>query len=216
MTLWLLIYKLDLSQLVYEAIITRDFRMEVNDTFLAGRLQKRDEAAFEQVFKSNYKLLHAYAFTMLKDEMAAEEMVQNVFYKMWERSDNLTISGSVSAYLYRAVYNESLNYIKHLKVRQEHKLFVSHRQEEAESAAKRIQVKELEHKLQAAMNDLPEQCRTIFQMSRFEELRYREIAERLEISVKTVENQMGKALRILRERLAEFLVFILFIMNNKP
>src|SRR5688572_9796668 len=101
MVLRLLIYKLDLSQLVYEAIIIRDLRMEVNDTFLAGRLQKRDEAAFEQVFKSNYKLLHAYAFTMLKDQTSAEEMVQNVFYKMWERSDNLTISSSVTAYLYR-------------------------------------------------------------------------------------------------------------------
>lgn len=188
--------------------------MELNDTVLKTRLQERDESAFEQVYKNNYKNLHAYVFTMLKDEVMAEEMVQNVFYRIWERPEKLTISGSIEAYLYRAVHNETLNYIKHLKVRSEHQLFVSHRrQEEAEGAAKKIQVKELESRIRQALNELPEQCRTIFQLSRFEELRYREIAVKLDISVKTVENQMGKALKILREKLIDFLVFILFFIN---
>ena len=190
--------------------------MELNDTLLIERLQKRDEAAFEQVFKKNFKNLHAYSFTMLKDEAAAEEMVQNVFYKLWERTENLTITGSVEAYLYRAVYNESLNYLKHLKVRSEHQLYVSHRMKgETESAVKKIQAKELESKLREALNDLPEQCRTIFQLSRFEELRYREIADQLNISVKTVENQMGKALRILRTKLIDYLAIILLFMHTK-
>ena len=191
--------------------------MEVNDTVLINKLQMRDEAAFEETFKANFKSLHAYAFTMLRDEMAAEEMVQNVFCKLWERNENLSISGSIRAYLYRAVHNESLNYIKHLKVRSEHQLFVSHRiNESAEQASKKIQLRELEEKLQTAMNDLPEQCRTIFQMSRFEELRYREIADRLNISIKTVENQIGKALKILRAKLVDFLPLILLFINLKP
>ncbi|MFL5808616.1 MAG: RNA polymerase sigma-70 factor [Flavisolibacter sp.] len=195
----------------------RDLRMEVNDTVLINKLQMRDEAAFEETFKANFKSLHAYAFTMLRDEMAAEEMVQNVFCKLWERNENLSISGSIRAYLYRAVHNESLNYIKHLKVRSEHQLFVSHRiNESAEQASKKIQLRELEEKLQTAMNDLPEQCRTIFQMSRFEELRYREIADRLNISIKTVENQIGKALKILRAKLVDFLPLILLFINLKP
>jgi len=102
-------------------------------------------------------------------------------------------------------------------VRSEHQLFVSHnKNESAEHAGKKIQLKELEAKLQAALNDLPEQCRTIFQMSRFEELRYREIADRLDLSVKTVENQMGKALKILRTKMAEFLTLILLFINIKP
>jgi RNA polymerase sigma-70 factor, ECF subfamily len=190
--------------------------MELNDPLLIDRLQKRDEAAFEQVFKANYKSLHAYAFTMLKDDAAAEEMVQNVFFKLWERTENLTISGPVEAYLYRAVHNEALNYIKHLKIRKEHQLYVSHRMKgENEGAAKKLRAKELEARLSEALNDLPEQCRTIFQLSRFEELRYREIAERLNISVKTVENQMGKALRILRTKLVDFLVLILLFMHTK-
>ncbi|HEU4472356.1 MAG TPA: RNA polymerase sigma-70 factor [Flavisolibacter sp.] len=187
--------------------------MELNETVLIDQLQRRDEAAFEQVFKTYYKNLHAYAFATLKDDILAEEMVQNVFCKLWERTENLSIQGSIAAYLYRAVHNESLNYLKHLKVRSEHQLFVSHRKENvSESGAKKLQAKELESQLRKAMNELPEQCRTIFQMSRFEELRYREIAERLNISVKTVENQIAKALKILRSRLADFLVLISFFI----
>jgi RNA polymerase sigma-70 factor (ECF subfamily) len=190
--------------------------MELNDTRLIDRLQNRDEGAFEEVFKTNFKGLHAYAFTLLKDEMAAEEMVQNVFFKLWERTASININGSVTAYLYRAVHNESLNHLKHLKVRSQHQLFVSHRMQESDHAGKRIDLKQLEDRLHKALNELPEQCRTIFQMSRFEELRYREIAERLEISVKTVENQMGKALKLLRMKLSDFLVLLIIFLNSKP
>jgi RNA polymerase sigma-70 factor (ECF subfamily) len=206
-----------LPEAVYTSPGYQGLRMEVNDTVLINKLQMRDEAAFEEAFKENYKSLHAYAFTMLRDEMAAEEMVQNVFYKLWERTENLSITGSVRAYLYRAVHNESLNYIKHLKVRSQHRLYISHRMNEGnDNASKKIQLRELEEKLQKALNDLPEQCRTIFQMSRFEELLYREIADRLDISVKTVENQMGKALKILRVKLVDFLPLIFLFINLKP
>lgn len=203
-----------------EAVITRPgyqgLRINVNDSVQIKKLLLRDESAFEEVFKSNYKSLHAYAITMLRDEIAAEEIVQNVFYKLWERTDNLSIQGSVRAYLYRAVHNEALNYLKHMKIRSEHQLYVVHQiNESSEHAGKKIQLKELEQKLQTALNELPEQCRTIFQMSRFEELRYREIAERLDISVKTVENQIGKALKILRIKMSEFLTLILLFINIK-
>jgi RNA polymerase sigma-70 factor (ECF subfamily) len=188
----------------------------LDDSVLIQRLQKQDEAAFEQVFKTYYKNLHGYAFTMIKDEAAAEETVQQVFFKLWERTENLSISGSVQAYLYRAVYNESLNYLKHQKVRTRHQLFVKHRREEStEGSSKGIHVKELEAKISAALNELPEQCRTVFQLSRFEELRYKEIADHLQISVKTVENQMGKALKLLRSKLADFLILIFIFIQSK-
>jgi RNA polymerase sigma-70 factor (ECF subfamily) len=73
---------------------------------------------------------------------------------------------------------------------------------------------ELERRLQTAINELPEQCRTIFQMSRFEELRYQDIAHRLGISVKTVENQMGKALKLLRMRLIDYLPLLVLLLLN--
>ena len=178
---------------------------------LIQSLAKRDEASFEHVFKTHFKNLHAYACTITRDDAAGEEVVQQVFTRLWERSDGLTISGSVSAYLYRAVYNESLNYLKHKKVRSAYGQHVVHTMKnETEHAGKRLQLKELEGKLAQAMNDLPEQCRTIFQLSRFEELKYREIADRLGLSVKTVENQMGKALKILRVKLVDFLPLTIF------
>ena len=189
--------------------------MEEKDTQLISLLGTRNEAAFEQVFKTHFKALHAYACTILKDDDLAEEMVQNVFVKLWERKENLTISGSVTAYLYKAVYNESLNSLKHQKVKSAYQSHLSYSMKnETDNAAKRISLQELELRLQKALNELPEQCRAIFQMSRFEELRYREIADRLGISIKTVENQMGKALKLLRLKLIDFLPLTLLLFLN--
>jgi len=188
--------------------------MELENESIGTLLAQRDEIAFEQVFKTHFKRLHAYAFTILRDEVEAEEMVQQVFFKLWERNETLSLSGSVSAYLYRAVHNESLNYIKHQKVRSNHQLHVAYSMKnEFEHPAKKVMAGELEKKIYSALNELPEQCRTIFQMSRFDELKYREIADKLGISVKTVENQMGKALKLLREKLVDFLIFILLFIH---
>ncbi|MBC7901963.1 MAG: RNA polymerase sigma-70 factor [Gemmatimonadaceae bacterium] len=189
--------------------------MELNDTVIVRLLGNRDEKAFEQVFKTHFKSLHGYAFSIVKDEVAAEEMVQNVFYKIWEKADQLNITAPIAAYLYRSVYNESLNYIKHQKVKSVYKAHKTYEmKDETDSASKKVLLGELENNLRVALNDLPEQCRTIFQLSRFDELRYREIADKLGISVKTVENQMGKALRILRLRLADFLPLIVLTLLN--
>jgi len=187
--------------------------MDESDNYLTESLIKQDEAAFEQVFKTHFKNLHAYAYTIIREETAAEEVVQQVFFKLWERSKGLSIQGSVSAYLYRAVYNESLNHLKHRKVQSRYEQYFTHTMKnENDAAGKQISMKELHSKLNRALNELPEQCRTVFQLSRFEELRYREIADHLGISVKTVENQMGKALKILRTKLIEFLPFTVFCL----
>lgn len=183
------------------------------DEGIIASLARRDEKIFEQVFKTHVKELNAYAFAIVKDEMAAEEMVQNIFYKLWERPEKLSINGSVAAYLYRAVYNECLNHLKHLKVKKKHEAHTLHQMKnQTDSASKHLVAKELQSRIRQALERLPEQCRTIFQMSRFEELKYRDIAERLEISPKTVENQMGKALKIMRTELAEFLPFFIVLL----
>lgn len=173
----------------------------------------RDEAVFERVFKNHFKILHSYAFTMLKDEAVAEDVVQNVFVRLWNNVEEANIQSSVTAYLYRAVHNESLNVIKHEKVKSAHKLYVAHSMKnETDNASKKVLQSELEQKLLTAMNELPEQCRTIFQLSRFEELKYQEIADKLSISIKTVENQMGKALKLLRMKLVDFLPLIILLL----
>jgi RNA polymerase sigma-70 factor (ECF subfamily) len=188
--------------------------MEFQDQQIASRLVKRDEAAFEQVFITHYNILYAYAFTILKDEIQAEETVQQVFYNLWERSDRLSISGPIAAYLYRAVHNESLNFIKHQKVKEGHRLHVAYSMKnKSDSPQGNMISKELEKKFREALDELPEQCRTVFQLSRFEDLKYKEIADKLDISVKTVENHMGKALKLLRAKLAEFLPLLFILLN---
>ena len=187
--------------------------MLLDDNEIGARLARKDESTFEQVFKSYYKNLHGYAFAIIKDEMEAEEVVQQVFYKLWERAEKFSFQGPLGAYLYRAVHNESLNYLKHQKVKAGYRMHVVRTAKDQSDDMPDTRNKELEHKLAMALNELPEQCRTIFQLSRFEELKYREIAEKLDISVKTVENQMCKALKILRAKLAEFLTLLIILLT---
>lgn len=181
--------------------------MEQTDTLLY------DDFAFEHLFKAHFKALHAYASTMLRDEDAAEEIVQNMFMKFWEKRELLSIQTSIKAYLYKCVYNDCLNMLKHEKTKlkyQNHALYTL--QGQSNKASNRLELRELETRLAMALNDLPQQCRTIFQMSRFEELKYREIAEQLGLSIKTVENQMGKALKIMRLKLVDFLPLLIFYL----
>lgn len=192
----------------------RFIRMELPDQQVGSLLIQKDESAFEQVFKTHFKSLHAYAFTLLRDQDEAEEIVQQVFYKLWERAENLHFTGSVAAYLYKAVHNESLNYLKHLKVKAGHQLHVAYSMKNPQNNMDgKMMSKELERQFNTALNELPEQCRTIFQMSRFEDMKYREIADKLDISVKTVENHMGKALKFLRGKLVDFLTLVVMLLN---
>jgi len=176
--------------------------------------QQRNNAGsqeLEQLFKTHFEGLYTYAYTILRDSHLAEEIVQEVFVKLYERAQHITIETSLQAYLYRSVYNESLNYQKHQKAKANYAKFILHRQITASPPQDDSRYLELEAKLQLALDNLPEQCRTIFQLSRFEELKYREIAEKMGLSIKTVENQMSKALKIMRKRLKGFITFgILF------
>ena len=189
--------------------------MEQSSTAIIRSLAPKSEAAFEHLFKMHFRGLHAYAITILKDEAMAEEIVQNVFFKVWEKRQLLEIETSPKAYLYKAVYHDCLNYIKHKKVKSAHAMHVVRQSnEQVENASGKVLMGELRARIHTAMNGLPEQCRTIFQMSRFEGLKYQEIADEMGLSVKTVENQMGKALKLLRIKLVEFLpLFILSLIS---
>lgn len=172
----------------------------------------KDDLSFEALFKTHYKALHAYANVILKDEIDAEEIVQQMFLKFWEKRSLLEVQVSLKAYLYKCVYHDSLNYLKHQKIKTKYQEFTLHTtSKESGSAAQYLELKELQEQISLALNELPEQCRTIFQMSRFEDLKYREIAAALGISIKTVENQMGKALKMMRLKLADFLILMLWL-----
>lgn len=177
---------------------------------IIGAIREGNERIFEEIFRKYYQSLCNYANSILKEMDEAEEVVQNLFLSIWEKRSDLEISISLKSYLYRAVHNHCLNRIKHLKVREEYQQYaVNFYDASYESVSQTVMKNELETKIEEAIKKLPEQCRLIFRMSRFEELKYHEIAEQLELSPKTVENQIGKALKILRVELAEYLPLII-------
>lgn len=139
------------------------------------------------------------------DPDEAEDLVQQAFVKLWEKRTSLDITWSVKSYLYKMVHNAALNQIRHAKTKEKYHQFNAQPLENAHEMPEDT-LPELRQKFQKALQDLPPQCRNIFELSRFEELKYREIAEQLQISVKTVETQMGKALKMMRLHLADYLV----------
>jgi RNA polymerase sigma-70 factor (ECF subfamily) len=178
-------------------------------------LQAGDITAFEMIFKTYYQSLCNYAYSFVQDRDEAEEIVQSTFLSVWEKRDSLSIHTGVKPYLYAMVRNASLNVLKHEKIKQQHvavELAVAERS--TESVTRSVMASELEDRIYKAMNKLPEQCRLVFKLSRFEELKYAEIAEQLNISIKTVENQMGKALKIMREQLKDYLPLLIVFMNG--
>ena len=180
-------------------------------------LDWRSDAGFESLFKSLYAALYRYANNLLKDDLQADEVVQDTFIKLWEQRLHIKIESNIQAYLYRAVHNKIMNIFNHEQVKEKHKQAVENTPLNTEhSPMHHLQAMELEKKIESALKKVPEKCNIIFQLSRQEELSYREIANRLDISVKTVENQISKALKILRTELREYLptVFTLILLIN--
>jgi RNA polymerase sigma-70 factor (ECF subfamily) len=169
------------------------------------KIRKGNIASFEELFHRFYQGLLAYARNLVKSDMVAEEVIQDVFYNIWKNRVSLRITRSWQSYLYRSVYNNSMMYLR--KKRREHIL------EEGQfldlegslpDPSEAVLVQEMTDLVSMAIEDLPDRTREIFLLNRQEGLKYREIAERLSISVKTVEANMGKALRALRNSLEKY------------
>lgn len=189
--------------------------MELQVDQLITTLRAGDIAAFEMLFRTYYQSLCNYAYTFVRDREEAEEVVQSTFTNVWEKRDNLSIHTGVKPYLYAMVRNACLNQLKHEKVKQQHAAMeIAVGERSVESVSRTVEASELEHRILEAMSKLPEQCRLVFKLSRFEDLKYAEIADQLNISVKTVENQMGKALRVMREQLKDYLLFLVIFING--
>lgn len=163
-----------------------------------------DARAIDSLFNEHYAALSRYAFTMLRNQEQAEDVVQQLFIHLWEKRNELDEMENARAYLYRATHNRCLNELNRQK-RQGMHLAVDEVHHLESDAGRGVLTGELEDQISAAVQTLPEKCQEVFRMSRFEDLSYKEIAESLDISVKTVENHMGKALRILREELKDYL-----------
>jgi RNA polymerase sigma-70 factor (ECF subfamily) len=167
---------------------------------------------YEKLFKECYVPVLRYCCTMVLDADDAEDIVQQVFVSLWQKiKNNDIIRISARAYLYKAVYNASLDFLKHKKVRKKYE-DESLINDNGLANANDITDSELQKKIQDSIAQLPDQCRRIFKMNRFENLKYREIAAELNIAEKTVENQMGKALKMLKRSLKDYLPLLLTII----
>jgi RNA polymerase sigma-70 factor (ECF subfamily) len=172
---------------------------------LLARLRAGETSAFDAIFRANYPILVRVAEAMLRERAMAEEIAQDVMLELWRRRESLDVTESVRGYLLQATRNRTLNALRHRAIERKSEPHVIDGVGQLPSTDAAAREGEIEVALQSAIADLPDRCRQVFELSRVDGLKYAEIATRLGISVKTVEVQMGKALRILRERLKAWL-----------
>ncbi len=178
-----------------------------------GNQRVLTEAEFEKLFREFYPFLCAFARKYVADESDCKDIVHNVFLNLWQKRKTLDLSESLKSYLFKSVYNRCLNHIRDQK-----KILHKDLEYEPQALTKYaesndyLEENELVIRIKEAIDNLPEKCRKIFILNRFEEKKYSEIAKIEGVSVKAIEAQMSKALRILREQLIDYLVllFILF------
>lgn len=175
-----------------------------------------DQRTFEQLFQSYFDYLVNFAKQYVQDQNIAEDICQSVFIKLWEKRTEINPNQSIKSYLFTSVKNRSLNYIRDHKKYRSKVLDVDLADiEYFEEEEGDLNIDELKVKLEKALASLPEKCRKVFEMSRFEGLKYREIADELDISQKTVEAHMSKAIKTLRIELKDVWSYVVvFILNN--
>jgi RNA polymerase sigma-70 factor (ECF subfamily) len=174
-----------------------------------------DEAAFEQLFRTRFKGLCHFALTYVKDMETARGIVQDAFISLWEKRETIDPAKPVHTYLSTAVRNKALNHLRDTKKFSTGLLAVELLAEEPEQGqGDRLVEAEMKARIDEAIGELPEKCREVFVMNRYEHRKYQEIADMLGISVKTVETQMSKALQHMRGRLKEFLPALLLLLIN--
>lgn len=176
----------------------------MNDRQTIRLIRLGDIQAFEGLFRKYYEDLSRWAYRYLHDMDHAEEEVQNLFYHLWRDRETLNIKISIKSYLYRAVSNNCMMLLKKHNRRQE---IVAEMKENrvVEQPVDLLEEKEIKEAVDRTLDQLPEQTAAIFRMSRYEGLKYREIAQKLSISVKTVEANMTRAIKLFRKNLSEYM-----------
>lgn len=186
--------------------------MVISDKELISSLQFGDKEVFEQLFHDNYKNLVLYAKKFVMDTETARDLVQDVFIYLWDKRQKLTIDKSISSYLFRAVHNACINHLKRESTKENYiKQFLinlnegSYKTSASDDAHELVVCKDLSERIERIIESLPEQCRNIFRMSRFRGMKNKEIAEIYSISPRTVETQIYRALKVLKENLKPYL-----------
>ena len=173
-------------------------------------MQTLTQKAFEELFREHFTPLCAFARKYVNDVETAKEIVHDVFINLWNKRETIDLERKVKSYLFTSVHNRCLNYIRdNKKFDQNITELDSIDVEEQVDSSEIMMENELEKKIHAVIDTIPEKCREIFLLNRFDGLKYTEIAEKLDISIKTVETQMSKALKILREQLKDYIKILI-------
>ncbi|MEO5891734.1 MAG: RNA polymerase sigma-70 factor [Ferruginibacter sp.] len=169
-------------------------------------------SAYEKLFMTHYKALTLTSYRLHMDTNAAEDIVQEVFCKLWQKKEQLQITTSLKSYLFRMVINESLNYLKKTKAQHNREtLYSTYLDNEEDTTTNEMNLKETGKRIEQAISSLPPTCKLVFVLNRYEQFSYKQIATELNISVKAVEGHITKALKILRNMLGWLLFLKLFL-----
>jgi RNA polymerase sigma-70 factor (ECF subfamily) len=185
----------------------------IEETQLIARIQNGDHAALKALFTHYHTLLCRLASALLKDPDQAKDVVQEVFIKIWRNRHDIRITTSLKAYLKRAVVNTSLNYLEQNNASLKLPVEKADQQHSAYQPDTPHEYQELVIKVDVAIQQLPVRTRTVFTLIRSEEMSYKEVSDSLDISVKAVEKEMMKALRLLREALKDYLPVLLVLSS---
>jgi RNA polymerase sigma-70 factor (ECF subfamily) len=159
------------------------------------------DKALEYIYDNYYEKLCNLVYRITKDSVVSEDIVQDVFFEIWRKRDEIFINSSLEAYLRRSCRNKTLNYIRSNNLHWEDESELNEQIDTGFTAEEYLAADELQHRINKVIGNLPEKCRLVFALSRFEEMSYSDISKELNISVKTVENHISKALKVLRENI---------------
>lgn len=190
---------------------------QADDQALYIRLKEGDEHAFKALFQKYYSAMCQFAYQFLKDSDMAEETVQELFVRLWEKRATLNIELSVNHYLFRSIRNQCLNQLQHQKIKQQYASRMLENAEQETDWQPFYLEMDLMERIEKSIDSMPPKRQEIFRLSREQGLKYKEIADKLNISIKTVEAQMGLALKYLRDDLKDFnpsLISLLIILKK--
>jgi len=190
--------------------------MERKNTYdnLFELISNDNKEAFDKLYSLFFAPLCIFARRYISDSVAIEDCVQDVFLKIWKDRKNIHISSSARSYLLTAVRNHCLNIIEKKKTEQTYEQYVLNTYD-SYTSEDLYSVEELEKMIEDAINKLPEKYRIVFRMSRFEQMTYKEIAEKQNISIKTVELYIHKSLIMLSVSLKDYLPLLFFLLFFK-
>ena len=184
--------------------------MRDNEIHILQQIRNGDQEGFRKLFELFYKRLYLYAVNYLEDPITAEDLVQDLLLNIWERRKKLNINSSLSSYLYTALHNRCIHYLRHIQVRNNYQANQILKLREAEILLRyssdfsiyELELDEMQNIINTTFTRLPDKTREIFEMSRKDFLTNQEIADRLKVNIKTIEYHISKALTAFREALS--------------